>query len=184
MADGLWTYFASFHAHAHLWLGDGPKAAEIYYAFANHASPLRAWREEQAPRDAEKTDKFVGDMPHNWASAEFIRLTRHLLLLERGRELHVLEGIPRTWLAAGAITELKDVATDFGPVSLRLEVAADGTGVKLTVTPPPGPEGPRIVVHLGAWAAESRAKLVPQKTDAGWELTIPLTDTKSPILAP
>ena len=172
MADGLWNYFASFHAHAHLWLGNGPKAAEIYYAFANHASPLRAWREEQAPHDAEKTDKFVGDMPHNWASAEFIRLTRHLLLLERGRELHLLEGLPRTWLAAGAVTELKDIATDFGAVSLRLEVAADGMSAKLSVTPPPGPDGPRIVVHLGAWAAESKAK--PVKTGAGWELTIPL----------
>jgi hypothetical protein len=173
LADGLWNYFASFYAHAHLWLGNGPKAAEIYYAYANHASPLRAWREEQAPQDAARTDKFVGDMPHNWASAEFIRLTRHLLLLERGRELHLLEGIPRSWLAAGAVTELKDVATDFGPVSLKLEVAADGASAKLSVTPPPGPDAPRMVLHLGAWAAESKAE--PRKSGAAWEVTIPLS---------
>jgi hypothetical protein len=179
MADGLWNYFASFYAHAELWLGNGPKAAEIYYAFANHASPLRAWREEQAPRDAVKTDKFVGDMPHNWASAEFIRLTRNLLVLERGAELHVLEGIPRTWLAPGGVTELKDVATNFGPISLKLEVAADGKNAKLAVTPPPGPDPPRIVVHLGAWAAESKAK--PVKIDKRWEIEIPLTGVKNPF---
>ena len=33
-------------------------------------------------------------MPHNWASAEFIRLTVHLLALDRGDELHLLEGLP------------------------------------------------------------------------------------------
>ena len=179
LADGLWNYFASFYAHAELWLGNGPKAAEIYYAFANHASPLRAWREEQAPRDAAKTDKFVGDMPHNWASAEFIRLTRNLLVLERGRELHLLEGIPRTWLAAGAVTELKDIATDFGPVSMKLEAATDGKSAMLFVTPPPGPDAPKIVVHLGAWASEGKAK--PVKTDKGWEIAIPLTGVKNPF---
>jgi hypothetical protein len=183
LADGLWNYFASFLAHAHLWLGNGPKAAEIYYAYANHASPLRAWREEQAPQDSSRTDKFVGDMPHNWASAEFIRLTRNLLVLERGSELHLLEGIPRNWLAAGAITELKNAATNFGPVSLRLEVAADGINATLSVTPPPATSAttgspkasaPRIVVHLGAWAAES--KIAPKKIGAAWELVIPLSN--------
>jgi hypothetical protein len=172
LADGLWNYFASFYAHAHLWLGNGPKAAEIYYAYANHASPLRAWREEQAPQDASRTDKFVGDMPHNWASAEFIRLTRNLLVLERGSELHLLEGIPRNWLAAGTVTELKSIATNFGPVSLKLEIAADGTAAALSVTPPPGPGAPRIVVHLGAWAAEGKA--APRKNGAAWEVVIPL----------
>jgi len=181
LADGLWNYFASFYAHAHLWLGDGPKAAEIYYAYGNHASPLRAWREEQAPQDAVKTDKFVGDMPHNWASAEFIRLTRHLLLLERDGALHLLEGIPRTWLAAGAVTELKDAATDFGPVSLRLEVAADGATARLSVTPPPGPDAPRLVLHLGAWAAEG--KVATEKKDGAWEAVIPLAGASAPPAA-
>ena len=72
-AAGLWPYFASFYAYAWLWQGDGRKAAQILYAFANHATPLLDWREEQSLR-GEKFRK-VGDVPHNWASAEFIRLT-------------------------------------------------------------------------------------------------------------
>jgi hypothetical protein len=172
MADGIWNYFASFYSHAHLWLGHGEKAAEILYAFANHASPLRAWREEQLPRGQEKSERSVGDMPHNWASAEFIRLTRNLLVLERGPELHLLEGIPRTWLSPGAVTELKNVATDFGPVSMKLEVDADGKEAKLTATVPENEALTGIIVHLGAWAAEG--KVSRQKKGPAIEMTIPL----------
>jgi len=172
MADGLWNYFASFWAHAHLWLGQGQKAAEILYAYANHASPLRAWREEQPPKSEKTQAPFVGDMPHNWASAEFIRLVRNLLVLERGNELHLLEGLPRPWLAPGAKTVLRGVATDFGPVTMTLEAAADGASAHLIAVPPANPDLKRVVVHLGAWAAEGRVE--EKKTEAGLEWTIPL----------
>ena len=66
-ASGIWNYFASFYGHAWLWQGNGQKAAEILYAFANHAAPTCVWREEQSLL-GEKFRK-VGDMPHNWASA-------------------------------------------------------------------------------------------------------------------
>jgi hypothetical protein len=157
MADGIWNYFGSFYGHAHLWLGNGPKAAEVLYAFANHASPLGAWREEQPPVGRDKQGgRFVGDMPHNWASAEFIRLTRNLLVLERGRDLHVLEGLPRSWLFAKAETSLSGVATDFGPLSLRVKVAANGRTATLELTPPESPALDKIVVHLGAWAGDGK----------------------------
>ena len=173
MADGLWNYFASFWAHAHLWLGNGAKAAEILAAYANHASPLRAWREEQPPRGEKTEAPFVGDMPHNWASAEFIRLVRNLLVLERGNELHVLEGLPRAWLGPGAKTELRGAATDFGPVSLTLEVSGDGASAKLVVTPPVHPALKRVVVHLGAWAAEAKSR--PHTVGASFEVDLPLS---------
>ncbi len=82
LADGIWNYAASFYGHAHLWLGHGRKAAATLYAFANHASPLLCWREEHNLAGAK--EEYCGDMPHNWASAEFLRLTRHCLILERG----------------------------------------------------------------------------------------------------
>jgi hypothetical protein len=172
MADGIWNYFASFYGHAQLWLGRGEKAARVLYAFANHASPLRAWREEQPPRGKDAGGRFVGDMPHNWASAEFIRLVRNCVLLERGSEIHLLEGLPRTWLAAGATTELKDVATDFGPASVLLRVDDDGRHATLRVRKPPGADLKRIVVHLGAWAGPDRPEVVAK--DGVFEAVIPL----------
>jgi hypothetical protein len=160
MADGIWNYFGSFYGHAHLWLGNGPKAADVLYAFANHASPLGAWREEQPPVGQDKKGgKFVGDMPHNWASAEFIRLVRNLLVLERGQELHVLEGLPRSWLFAKAETALTGVATDFGPVSFRLKVGADGRTAAFEITPPESPSLQKVIVHLGAWAGDGEVTM-------------------------
>lgn len=170
MADGIWNYFASFWAHAHLSIGNGPKAARILYAFANHACPLLAWREEQHP--AGGGWGLVGDMPHNWASAEFIRLIRNLLVFERGRELHLLEGLPRTWLRPGARTELDRIFTNFGPVSLRLQVSEDGRELRLLLEPPRREPPEKIAIHLGAWAAERAFSL--GRSGGAVEARIPL----------
>ena len=55
-AAGIWTYFASFYGHAWLWQGNGRKAAQILYAYANHAAPTLVWREEQSLK-GEKVQK-------------------------------------------------------------------------------------------------------------------------------
>jgi len=146
MADGIWTYFASFYAHAWLWQGKGRKAAEVLYAFANHACPTRVWREEQRPLG--KGNAEVGDMPHNWASAEFIRLTAHLLELDRGDELHLLEGFPAEWAGGGKTTRLNGVLTPFGPLHLEVTSAANGKSARIKLKRLPGPGPTRIVLHL------------------------------------
>ncbi|MGD0899612.1 MAG: hypothetical protein ABR915_17415 [Thermoguttaceae bacterium] len=167
---GIWTYFGSFYAHAWLWNGDGQKAARTLYAFANHASPLLAWREEQMP--VGEGNKPVGDMPHNWASAEFIRLVRHLIVLERGDELHLLEGVPPAWLVPGKSLRLKDVLTEFGPISLELRLAADGREAVLTLDPPRRDPPKRIVLHLAGWSGRDATTDLP--TDAKSQRHIPI----------
>ena len=162
LKDGLWTYFGSFYAHAWLWLGDSDKAARTLYAFANHASPLLAWREEQMP--VGQGDQTVGDMPHNWASAEFIRLVRHSLILERGNELHLFEGVPARWAAPGAVIRARDIATEFGPMSLEFRVAKDGTSGIFKLTPPRRTPPARIVLHLDHWAAQTGTLDLPTQT--------------------
>ena len=123
---------------------------DSFYAFANHASPMLCWREEQNPK-GEKYDA-CGDMPHNWASAEFIRMTRHMLVLERGKQLHLLEGLPSGWTQPGSKTELSKMPTSFGPMDLSLEVAKDGKSATLTVDPPRRNRPKKIVVHLEHFA--------------------------------
>jgi hypothetical protein len=142
---GIWNYFASFYGHAWLWQGNGRKAAQILYAFANHASPTGVWREEQS-LIGEKFRK-VGDMPHNWASAEFIRLTIHLLALDRGDELHLLEGFPREWAGPGMVTRLRGVATPFGPLDMTVQADQKGQTVKLSVKPLAA-NCKAVIVHL------------------------------------
>ncbi len=155
LSGGLWNYFGSFYGHAWLWLGHGPKAASTLYAFGNHASPLLCWREEQRP--VGEKPGYVGDMPHNWASAEFIRLAVHLMILERGDELHLLEGMPRAWCRPGAVNRLVGIPTAFGPVDLEVRIEADGRTVTVAFTPPAREPALRTVLHLESFgrAAES-----------------------------
>lgn len=161
LKEGLWNYFGSFYGHAWLWLGDGRKAAETLYAFGNHASRLLCWREEHMP--VGQGGKVVGDMPHNWASAEFIRLTLHLLALDRGGELHLLEGLPREWLRPGAVTRLNGVVTPFGPLTMELKATAAGDRATLSVQPLSAGRGcKRIVVHLPAGGTK---ELAPTKAN-------------------
>ncbi|GAO43365.1 hypothetical protein [Flavihumibacter petaseus] len=147
LAEGIWNYFASFYGHANLWLGDKEKAISSLYAFANHASPLYAWREEQNPRDLQA--RYVGDMPHNWGSAEFIRLVVHMLALDRAKELHLFEGMPEEWLQPGMITSLKKVNTVFGELTFNLTVNKTGKTATLNIEPLKGGTCEKIFVHLG-----------------------------------
>jgi hypothetical protein len=150
---GVWNYFGSFYAHAWLWTGRGQKAAETLYQFGNHASPLLVWREEQSPQGHGR--ELCGDMPHNWASAEFIRLVRHLLVLERGEELHLFEGLPAAWIRPGAVTRVRGALTEFGPISLELRVSADGRAASLHLDPPRRDPARKIVLHLDGWSGRS-----------------------------
>jgi hypothetical protein len=129
---GIWNYFGSFYAHAWLWLGDGQKATKTMYAMANHASSTLVWREEQ-PLKSSDSKKMVGDMPHNWASAEFIRMIRHLIALERGKDLHLFEGLPPTWIKPGMKTALKGIYTEFGILDVGLTVSEDGKKADISV---------------------------------------------------
>ena len=152
-SDGIWSFFGSLCGHAWLWTGDGTKAAQMLYAFANHASPLLVWREEQSLLG--HGSHTHGDMPQNWAGADFIRLVRHLLVLERGEELHLFEGLPPSWVRPGAVAKLRNVLTEFGPISFTLRVADDGTTANLRLEPPQRNPPKRIVLHLGGWAKRS-----------------------------
>ena len=161
LKDGIWTYFGSFYGHAWLWLGEGDKAARTLYAFGNHASPLLAWREEQMP--VGQGDQVVGDMPHNWASAEFIRLVRHSLILERGNELHLFEGVPAKWARPGAVTSVREIATEFGPISFEFRVARNGASGILKLTPPQRTPPTRIVLHLDHWSGQTGTLDLPAR---------------------
>ena len=142
---GIWTYLSSFFAHALLWKGDDAGVVQQLYAFANHAAPTLAWREEQTLK--EQPFSPTGDMPHNWASAEFIRLVIHMIELDRGKELHLLEAVPSTWLKPNASTNLSKVATPFGPLTLNLKVSPDGKTAKLHVEAVNDPSCAGIIVH-------------------------------------
>ncbi|MGA2018067.1 MAG: hypothetical protein ABSH26_14050, partial [Opitutaceae bacterium] len=122
----------------------------VLYAYANHAAPTLVWREEQSLRG--QPFKKVGDMPHNWASAEFIRLVVHLIEIDRGSELHLLEGMPSEWALPGQTTSLNGIATPFGRLTMQFRVSKDGRSARLSIEPLQGAACSRIIVHRSSWA--------------------------------
>lgn len=174
MIDGIWTYFPSFYGHACLWMGDAKSAYQSLYAFANHASPLYAWREEQTPRDLQP--KYWGEMPHNWGSAEFVRLVVHLLALDRGNELHLLEGLPPEWRQPGMKTSIKDIATPFGKLSFTLQMDNTGKTATMNIDKLSDSSCKGIFVHLGNWGQSEGKDLVKLDAKKANNIVITIND--------
>ena len=145
----VWSYYASFAAHAFLWAGRPEKAIQYLYGFANHAAPTRVWREEQ-PLRGSGLNIINGDMPHNWASAEFIRLVRNLLVFERGNDLLLLSGLPDQWLHAKRPVRIA-TPTRFGPLKLRVEPDSAASLIELEMTVGARAKQTTLHVPAGTW---------------------------------
>ncbi len=135
--DSLWTYNASFAAHVYLWAGLRDWAHRTFIGFLNHASPLYCWREEQ-PLQHALVGQNWGDMPHNWASAECVRYLRHMLALEDGKSLRLLNGVTSAELTSPARYVLRNSPSRFGSIDLELE-PLDGRGWRLRFNLGEGP---------------------------------------------
>jgi hypothetical protein len=136
--EAVWAYNSSFVAHVYLWLGMKQAAHDTFIGFLNHASPQYCWREEQPFQNA-LVGSYVGDMPHNWASAECIRYTRHMLALEDATHLRLLAGITNAELAPQKEYVLTATPTRFGRLNLRLEPLDRGQGWRLKFERESGP---------------------------------------------
>jgi hypothetical protein len=147
---GVWTYAATLAASVWLYADRPDKATDYLYSFANHAFPTRVWREEQPLREGGHW-QICGDMPHNWASAEFIRLVRHLLVFEDDDALLLLRGLPAEWLYDGASLQVENTPTRFGAISLSLRVSRDSFSVTVVRQPREhqNPSGCTLVVPSG-----------------------------------
>jgi len=131
--NGVWPWLGGIHGLTHELYGNHTRAHDLLYAYANHAAPAGTWVEEQHTRDVGTAT--AGDVSNAEASAVFIHLVRALLVRERLDDLELLAGVPPEWLGPNAKIELNEVWTDFGPVTLRVTIAADGKSATLFVAP-------------------------------------------------
>ncbi len=147
---GLWTYNAPFVAHVYLWAGLADWGRLTFNGFLNHASPLCCWREEQ-PLRGSLVAGYVGDMPHNWASAECVLYLRHMLALEDDEDLRLLAGIGDFELIGQEPYSLNESPTRFGRVSLTLEPLDRNQGwqLKFRRGTGPAPSSVQLPFNLG-----------------------------------
>lgn len=142
--QSLYVYCCVRFAQLMAIAGMPEKAVDYLYAFANHASPSRVWREEQ-PLKARHSSEVCGDMPHNWASVEFIRLVRNLVLLERNEGLLLLPALPTEWLpTTDDSLEFEKTPTKFGKIDLRMTAKETG-GYELSFTRHQGNQEPGFI---------------------------------------
>jgi hypothetical protein len=148
---GVWNYNAGFVAHVYLWAGLADWARSTFTGYLNHASPLYCWREEQPVRGSLTAD-YVGDMPHNWASAECVLYLRHMLALEDGRDLRLLTGVGDFELASAEPMSVAQSPTRFGRIDLSLESldGRDGWRLKFQRGTGPAPANVHIPATLGS----------------------------------
>jgi len=118
--DAVWSCNAAILAQVYLWLGMPELARKTFIGFLNHASPMYAWRTEQ-PLVGSTLNMYSGDMPDIWASAECIRYLRHMMVLEDGERLRVLDGITIDDLSPRKPLALTYSPTRWGRVSLLVE---------------------------------------------------------------
>jgi hypothetical protein len=170
--NGVWPWLGGIHGIAHELFGNHARAHDLLYAYANHAAPVGTWVEEQHTRDA--GNATAGDVSNAEASAVFVHLVRILLVRERLDDLELFAGVPEAWLVPNARIELNAIATDFGPVTLRLTISADGQLATLFVAPIDGrgSAGKPVVVlqalkKLGFVSAAGAA--LPDKIAGVWK---------------
>jgi hypothetical protein len=171
--EGLWNYNAPFVSHVYLWAGESEWAARTFTGFLNHATPLYCWREEQPTRGSVYSG-YVGDMPHNWASAECLLYLRHMLALEDGRELRLLAGIGEAELAAGA-WQVDGSPTRFGRIGMTLEPESGGRAWRLGFRRGngPAPASVRLPQALGGRMRFASASGATVKEERGGVLVDP-----------
>ena len=94
------------------------------------------WRDANAAR-------FIGDMPHTWVGAGFIRALRSLLVYEResDRALVLLAGTPAEWATGPEGVTIRRLPTYYGVLNLTLRGdGPDAVRLKLSgdLAMPPG----------------------------------------------
>jgi hypothetical protein len=130
---GVWAGESMNMAETYLLRGEKQKTAAMLAAALNHSYTTNVWKEEilvdvdaaracDKPHSKRKNMEGTGDMPEAWANANLVLLLRDMLVNEREGKLHLLAGLPASWVPEGKTLSLDDApVTTGGTVSLRVE---------------------------------------------------------------
>ncbi|MFG0330721.1 MAG: hypothetical protein ACF8PN_12590 [Phycisphaerales bacterium] len=122
--SGVNAYLTLHMAQVLMRAGDA-RHFKLTRAVADLASPTGQWPEAIHPRTR---GGCMGDGQHMWAAAEWVLMMRNMFVREEGDRLLFGSGLPDEWLTPGTRMSFGPAPTDFGPVTLRVEV--EETGVR------------------------------------------------------
>jgi hypothetical protein len=157
-------------------LGWRERAAELAAFFMADRRPegWGQWAEVVWPRVREP--KFIGDMPHGWVAADFLRSFLDLFAYERDADgaLVVGAGIPAGWMREGNGVAVSGLRSRWGALDLALSAKGAGASevrVELGGTAAP-PGGFVIPWPLPGHAGSARVNGKPAALSADGELVV------------
>ncbi|MCP4263399.1 MAG: hypothetical protein GY774_38715 [Planctomycetes bacterium] len=153
-ADAIHPYMSSYTTLASLIRGEHEQVVEDFYWYLLHSTAANAFPEGIYYK---KRIAWNDTIPHTLGASNYAILLRHMLIHERGDELHLLKAIPDWWLAEGEEIHIKRAPTHFGPMNLI--VTGTGKGVKVKFDPPRQQPPKRIFLYL----PKSRKLIKPLK---------------------
>ncbi len=143
--DAIHPYLSAYTTMSSLIRGEHDQFVEDYFWYLLHSSATHAF-----PEGIYFKRRFAWSdtIPHVTGAANFAFLLRHALIHETRDELHLLPGVPDTWLENEKEISIENAPTHFGPISLR--VRGRTSGLQLKFSPPRRNPPARIVLHLPA----------------------------------
>jgi hypothetical protein len=168
-AAGVWAGESMNMAETYLLRGEKQKAADMLAAALNHSYTTKVWKEEilvdvTQPRACEGSHskradmEGTGDMPEAWANANLVLLLRDMLVNERVGKVHLLAGLPESWVPTGKSLVVENAPLETGG---EMDVRVDHVTTKLwRITVDPHGEERDLVVHLPVEVAAVRSLLV------------------------
>jgi len=142
-ANAIHPYMSAYTTMASLVRGDNEKVVEEFYWYLLHSTATHAFPEGIFYK---RRFAWSDTVPHVTGASNYALMLRHMLIHERGDELHLLLAVPDWWLADKQEIRVERAPTHFGPMSLTVRGTAKGVQVTLG---PPRRESPKaIVLHL------------------------------------
>lgn len=128
--DALYTYtpYEMRNVLTYVHLDQSKEAEELLTNLLRHRRPA----EWQVLAEVVYSDLrhaiYLGDMPHTWIGAEYVRVIFGMLMNEADDRLHLLPGTPPSWVAGGGLS-VAGLPTAYG----KLTMSARQQGSELRV---------------------------------------------------
>jgi hypothetical protein len=142
-ADAIHPYMSAYTTMASLVRREHEQVVQDFYWYLLHSTAAHAF-----PEGVYYKRRFAwGDtIPHPTGASNYAIMLRHMLIHERGDELHLLMAVPDWWLAPGKQIRIERAPTYFGPMSLR--ITGRETGVQVELDSPRRQPPKRIFMYL------------------------------------
>ena len=136
-------YMSAYTTMNSLARGEDEQVVEDFYWYLLHSTAAHAFPEGIFYR---RRFAWSDTIPHVTGASNYAILLRHMLVHERGRELHLLPAVPDGWLADGQTIRVERAPTHFGPINLTVQGRAAGIEVQWSAPQRAPPS--RVVLRL------------------------------------